>query len=168
MPDPKSRAEALNDGVIGADTSISDVAFDLDGTWTSIYTLDTREHTAGYDISEIRAIAGWPMPRADQQFEVFYATVLQPGVFVSLGTFSYLASDADGALSSMIDVSRDNGSLLATGVGTLRFDFMSPGAGHETAYREVDVLGTPTAVPEPLGAIWAAGLMLLGRRGRRR
>lgn len=160
-----SRIEALNDGLIGADSVLSDGAFDLDGTWTSIFTLDTSVNTEGYDVTAIRTISGWLGPRTDQKYELFYSTVEAPLVFISLGIFSYLPGADGSAIIELTDLS----GVIATGVKSLRFDFMTPSSSDETVYREIDIVGHPTGVPEPTSlALFGLGMLssLVLRRRR--
>jgi hypothetical protein len=136
------RIEALNDGEPGVDSAQPGVAFDLDGVWTTTFVLATARAPKGYDINEIRTIAGWIKNRANQKYELLLAKIAAPGSFISLGVFEY-APNVTG--STRITLTKANGPL-ATGVAAIRFRFMPdrPGVQAETAYREIDVIGSPT------------------------
>ena len=135
------RVGALNDGELGQDSSQAGVAFDLDGAWTTTFVLNTARAPRGYEIREIRTLAGWVKYRANQKYELAVAKVGQPDLFVPLGVVEYAP---DCTCSSRVTLSQANGPL-ATGVAALRFRFMPQRAGvqSETAYREIDVVGIP-------------------------
>ena len=135
------RIEALNDGELGQDTSQPGVAFDFDGAWTTTFTLDKAKAPKGYEIREVRTVAGWVKYRANQKYELSIARVDKPDIFISLGIVDYAP---DSTCSSRVTLSKANGPL-ATGVLALRFRFMPqrPGVQAETAYREIDVIGAP-------------------------
>ena len=154
-----SSTAALNDGILGQDNINTDTAFDLDGTWVSTYLLNTALHPGGYDITENRTISGWAANRANQSFELLFATVDKPNDFVSYGTFSYSPNNTG---SAMIDLTDSTGTI-ATGVAAVRFNVLNAG----TVYREFDVFGQATPVPEPaslLTLLCAAGLLRPPRR----
>jgi hypothetical protein len=135
------RIEALNDGDLGQNSAQPGIAFDFDGAWTTTFRLDTAKAPKGYEIREIRSLAGWLKHRANQKYELAIASVGKPDVFVSLGLVEYAP---DSTCASRITLNKENGPL-ATGVAALRFRFMPQRAGvqSETAYREIDVLGAP-------------------------
>jgi hypothetical protein len=141
VPYQGCRIAALNDGGLGQDSNQAGVAFDLDGAWTTTFLLDRARAPKGYEIREIRTLAGWIRHRANQKYELSIAAADKPDLFVSLGVFEYAP---DSTCSSRIALSRADGPLAA-GVVALRFRFMPQRAGvqSETAYREIDVVGAP-------------------------
>jgi hypothetical protein len=160
-----SNTDALNDGSAGAASDTSTIAFDLDGTWTSTFNLNTTLNPLGYDISKIQSISGWTDQRTNQNYQVSYSVVGDSG-FVSLGTFSFNGpSDGNPNATRMtLDITG------LTGVDAVRFAFSPLGAGgDEAVYRELDVFGSAVAaptVPEPasLGLLAAGSLLAMRRR----
>ncbi|MFZ2657827.1 MAG: hypothetical protein WAX69_23035 [Victivallales bacterium] len=140
-PHQACNAAALNDGNTGNPSDQNGVTFDLDGTWTTTFVLDASKASKGYDISEIRTVAGWPPSRAYQKYELLVSKVSAPDKFISMGTFNV---DAEGgALASQIKLTGKE-SLIETNVSSIKFKFMVPNPAvpaTETAYREIDVVG---------------------------
>ena len=138
--------------------------------WTGIpdnasitYTLNTSVNTAGYDITTIDIFTGWgDKGRVDPNVTVSYATVGSP-TFVSLGT-AFHANALDNNVHNDWIQSHLTDSLLASGVSAIKFDF-GPQQNTYVGYRELDVIGAPTGVPEPsLGLLGLASLILVRRR----
>ena len=156
-----STTSALNDGVQGlsfasGNGALSSGAFDLDGTWTTTFYLD-----AGYDLRQLDTIASWPAARASQAYQVSVRQVGNP-VFTLLATVDFEVSPDQ---SSKIVIT-DTAGTLAYNVDAIQFDFTvatGSASGRETVYRELDVFGVPTVVPEPssVGLALAGGAMLL-------
>jgi len=136
---------ALSDGLLGSASTNTDTAFDLDGQWTSTYTLNTGIAPGGYDISEIRTISGWQESRTSQTYELFFAFAGDPGTYISHGTFAYSLGTSTTSKSTQISLTEPTG-VIASGVVSVRFAIFSPGSGRETVYREIDVLGKPTLI----------------------
>lgn len=143
-----SNTAALNNGLVGGVNDLAASAFDLDGTWSSTYVLDTSVNILGYNITEIRSIAAFDASRASQKFELFFSFVGDPSYFVSYD-FHTLTYDLTGA--TMLSLT-DNTGVIASGVKAIRFDFKDPRVlvgGDESTIRELDVFGTAVPAPEP-------------------
>ena len=141
------------------------VAGNTAGT-TVTYTLNTAASPLGFNLNSIAVYGGWNDNGRDQQdYQVLYSTVQNPTTFTSLATVNFNPTVPDGTQSATRTIVTDTTGLLATGVGALRFNFLSPENGY-TGYAEIDVLGSPT--PEPAGSallcVGAAALMLRRRR----
>lgn len=112
------------------------------------FALDTAASPTGYDISSIETFSGWQdAGRTNQNYTIRYATVDNPGVYITLTTVSFVANAASGKAT----ISPSGGSILATRVGEVQFDFGAQQNGH-VGYRELDVFGAPSALPSSLTA----------------
>jgi hypothetical protein len=170
-----STTSALNDGSPGlpssAGTDLTTVAFDLDGTWTTTFNLNTNPGTGGsalgYAITQIQTTAGWPDERADQTYALSYSTVAAPSTFIPLGTFSLDSravanpSSPSTPFNGASEITlTDSTGILATHVAALQFSFSELNGGNSgTVYREIDVLGH-AVVPEPSSIVLATLAMV--------
>jgi hypothetical protein len=141
----------LNDGSLFGATD------DKDYTSTTTYALDTAATPGGFDVTEIRTDAGLPIAdngdeRSNQSYEVWWAAVDAPDVFVQLGAFHHIMVNR-AERASQVDLLHADGSPLATGVAKIQFRFTQPprrqfgfyGIETKTPYREIEVLGAPSA-----------------------
>lgn len=128
----------------------------------SVYTffLDVTTNTLGYDISQVDVFTGWIDNRAGQTYTVAFSTV-------GSATFTDVLSVSESATATSLvtHVMDDGAALLGTGVDAIRFTIGATD-GTEDVYREVDVIGSATAVPEPSSAalFGIGGLALILRR----
>lgn len=138
---------ALNDGGVGLYNTNPGTAVDLDGVWSTVFTLNTSANTSGYDITQIATIGGWHVYANSQRYDVWYNTAAN-STFVSLGTFSINGgSPAQPGGSSKITLT-DSTGVIARWVKQLRFDVhASPDPFH--VYREFDVIGTASSTAAP-------------------
>jgi Ca2+-binding RTX toxin-like protein len=117
------------------------------------FALNTTTNTSGYDISSIAVYTGWQDPgRVNQDYVVQIAPV--GADFTNAASFitvTSVAGAASGANSGRTIITPTNGSLIAKGVGAVRFLFNNQQNGH-VGYREIDVLGAPTAKTLTIGA----------------
>lgn len=134
-------AAALNDGKLGTPLNQGSVTFALNGLWTVTFVLDTLKAPRGYDIREIRTIAGWPPNRACQKYELLVSKVSDPDKFISLGLYEV---DAKNALATQIKLTGTE-NPLAINVAIIKFKIMmvesSTKGQTSTTYREIDVIG---------------------------
>jgi hypothetical protein len=145
-------------------------------SYTVVFDLDVSVNTFGYNISSINTFSGWQDGRVFQDFMVEFS-VVGSSLYSSLGSFSYLASDVPGAFPLSANNSLwlnivDNSGNIATGVDSIRFTLNEvnvPGFSLlGSAYREIDVLGAATVVPEPSVMSLFIGAVILFMALRRR
>lgn len=133
---PGQETSSLNDGGNGT------VTFDLDGKWTTTFDLDIAKAPKGYDITEIITSAAWAPNRACQKYELLLSKVSAPDKFISMGIFE---ADAEKAIATQIKLTGKQ-NLIESNVAAVKFNFMVPksaaGGATETAYREIDIIGT--------------------------
>ena len=126
------------------------------------FSFDLTASPAGYDLSQIQTYTGWDTGRDGQEYSLAYSTASAPGTFIplaSVGPFNVASSTGNGNLR--VTISDLLGGTLVSHVATLRFTFTGF-ENNASAWREFDVIGTPTAVPEPSTAAMATlGLLLL-------
>ncbi len=148
----KHPTTVLNDGKLDVVTN------DKDALSTTTFTLATSAHTSGYDVFEIRSMAGMPMAaneddRSHQAYEVWWAGVDAPDNFQRLGDFHHIMVNRDERASQIL-ISRLDGQPLARQVKKIQFRFIEPplrqygffGIGSPVRYREIEALGVPSAV----------------------
>jgi len=142
------------------DGGTSDFSY-LEGSYSVTFMLDTTSNTAGYDLTSIATISGWTSSRIAQSYSVTYTTIANPATSVELATVFY----DPGAGGSAKVVLTDSSGLLATGVNSITFNISQP-PQFGTVWREMEVQGSPTAVPEPaaLGLLGVGAVLLLRRR----
>lgn len=130
---------------------------DPDRTWTTTYTLDTTLAPAGYDVDEVRVAAGLATAgngdeRAHQAWELWWSAVDAPDTFQPIGDFRHILVNT-AQRASQVTLTRPEGAPIARRVARLQFRFKQPPTrqfGFITIdspahYREVEVLGGPTA-----------------------
>jgi hypothetical protein len=142
----------------------------FDSTYTLTFNLNTTVNTLGYDITSISTITGWQDERLFQNYSIDYRFA-GGSTYFSLGSFANtpVAAVANGSLQLII--TDTNGAVLS-GVDSIRFNMnlISGGAGLVgSAFREIDVFGTATVVPEPstYALLSLAGIVFLLVRARR-
>lgn len=133
------------------------------------YNLDISVNTGGYDITSIETYAGWAdLNRGTQAYTVEISTVGNAG-FSTLATVTF---NKDSFTQEKISISEDTTGILATGVDAIRFDFGSLTGSQEfsgVGYKELDVSGMASAIPEPTSlTLLGSSLLLVIMFGRKR
>lgn len=138
------------------------------GQTTTTYTLNTVTATLGYDIHAINIFSGWNDDRADQSYRIFYSLV-GSAAFIQLGG-DITAGPAGNVQGSTLTRTFDtSGAAILSGVDAIQFvQFDGPAQfdGTGTVYREFDVIGAATTIPEPTTAVM--GFLALAALATRR
>ena len=132
---------------------------------TLTYTLGNGPTGLGYSVSEFRAYSGWQdTGRSRQDFTLTFSTVAAPTTFIPLITYHGTANTLDE-----LTVVKDSLGATIPNVYAIQFQTAGDVQNGYVGWREFDLIGTPTAVPEPtsLGLLALATLSLLPRRRRR-
>ena len=165
-------SDGSNGGFTWLDPSmVTEGAFDVDGAFTVTYNLNTAVNTAGYDLKTIRTFTA----HLDNRVSQFYTVAVKyvgDNVFTDLLMVERPYSGGNFQ-AQVVTLENDIGAgttPFATGVAAIRFD-INPGTAPASVWREIDVLGTASAVPEPgtfvLSACGLLSLLTYGWRSRK-
>lgn len=165
----------INNGSVPAATNTTGDASIVPGDVLT-FNFDTSVNTLGYDITSIVTLAGGNQ-RAAQGFDVIVtfmndstATVISADTAVGAvaGTYAGLTDDSnyfnnfDGNGYTAVTITEDTSGIVASGVKAITFTNFSEanrnGSDGAVIYREFDVFGVATAVPEPDTYALLAGL----------
>ena len=138
------------------------------GTNPSItYTFSSAGAPSGYTITSINSISGWQdthtFSNQAYQIDVQYAG---SSSFVPLQTVNYSPFPDNGGNVDAPNSSQVTLTGSVPNVTAIRFDILNNG-GSGQVFREIDVAGTPTSVPEPASIaslLVGSGMLLLRRR----
>ena len=128
------------------------------------FNFDLGLNPQGYDISAITVLTASAQTRTGQAYSVSYADVNNPLSYVFLAS---LSGSEFGNHDGATEVQSYLTDLNAYNVASLQFTFAN--VGEESMFREIDISGAASAVPEPgsmfaLGGLLANGLMMRQRR----
>ena len=102
----------------------------------------------------MNVFSGWGDTGRDHlAVEVLYSTVAAPTTFLSLATLNYNPNTSPG---QPVWAQANLTGITATGVAAIGFNFNLDTEAGYSGYRELDVLGTPTA-PPPSGTTLGSG-----------
>jgi|GEM_PF-866175 len=142
----------LTDGSFGAvgsgDNSTLATCGSAQGTFV-VYT--TMGNGYGIDLSNIVTFAGWTDKGRDEQaYAIYYATASDPQTFIYLTYVDFNPDVASGVKTTdRVTVKPGTGSVFATNVVKVKFDFTSPaGENGYSGYAEIQLLGKASA---PMG-----------------
>lgn len=146
----KRPATLLNDGLLDNYTN------ERDNQFSTRFTLRTATTPQGFDVREIRSVAGLPIAangdeQAHQAYEIWWSSVDAPDSFVRLGDFHHIMVNRTER-SSRIVINRADDEPLARRVKAIEFRFVEPplrqvgfiGIGNPTRYRELEAFGAPS------------------------
>ena len=129
------------------------------------YKLNTVAAPLGFDLTKIETFASWFDNRSSQEYTVAVEYVGTPGTYTQLGgTFSINNAGGQGQ-ATHIALADNANAVFATGVSAIRFTLDT--VDNWNGYREIDVYGVATVIPEPAAAVLGTfGLLTLLRRRR--
>lgn len=141
-------------------------------TTTLVFKLDTDTNTKGYDISKIVSVSGYPFNRNTiQAYDVYIKKVGGTTYGFLYGIDSSLSGNNTANQEVQVTV-QDTSGILASGVAEIEVAFRNYSgiSSGVAAYRELDVFGSATTIPEPstLSLLSAAMLGLLAYAWRKR
>jgi len=119
-----------------------------------VYTLTNSPN--GSDVTNIVVYSGWAdSGRFGQYYNLSYSTVSAPTTFIPITTVHYLPPvPGSTPVANRVAIAMNNGSPLASAVGSIKFDFSSPpnsgnfNNGYQ-GYSQIIVQGKNTAAPPP-------------------
>ena len=160
----QSQADQLSNGDGGSHLGNTGVLVAGDSL---TYTLRTDTNKSGYDISKIDVLGGYSSSLAgyaNTDVTISYRLV-GSSTFQKLGDFTY---DAGNVAASSLSVTDSTGTVLS-GIDAISFRFAGSFVGSQSYLQEIDVVGTPTSVPEPtmVSFIALGTLSLLSQRRRK-
>jgi hypothetical protein len=145
---------------------------------TIAFTLNTSgANSPGYTLTAIHTFAGWANSKgfADQSYTVKYTKVGESlnSYLNTLTTVSYVPFNtnplASEQSSTQVFITEDTSGILAKNVSQIEFIVSQPSntqgtqpGWQGTVYREFDVIGSVTAVPEPTACVLVGALSISG------
>ena len=143
----------LNDGV--STTGAADYLFVTEGTLD--FNFDLTVNTAGYDITQIDTFSGnSDANRVEQDYTVSYATVAAPTTFIDIATIDDIKDFA--VKEAKWSITEDSTGILASNVATIRYVFPLQ-ALSGVQYKEIDIIGVVSVIPEPGTYALIAGML---------
>lgn len=168
-----STVAALYNGIDGDPVSTDDSSsFTPSAPTTVVFQLDTTTNANGYDINKIVSLSGYCDIRTLQAYSLSVAKVGSSTYSLLYSVDSTLTNNTN-VLGTDVQVTAigSSGGAIASGIGSIKVEFLGNGsASPETVYREMDVFGSATTIPEPSTLVlMVAGLVgLLAYAWRKR
>jgi hypothetical protein len=166
---PYNNFSNLTDGLASTKVTNNDLSHDTyfdgsDFTATTPTITYSFSNPRGMTLTSINSISGWADTPSfsNQDYKVLVSHVGTPSNFVLLTSVDYNPWDPsyDGPNSTQVTLT-GSGGPLATGVAAIEFQFINNG-GSGQVFREIDVVGSVTAVPEPSSVMALCGLGGIG------
>lgn len=162
----------LTDGSFGATGAVLGPVVSFQPATAVTFSFDLTASPAGYDLSQVRTYTGWDTGRDGQEYSLEYSITSAPATFLALTTVGPInVASGTGNGNAQVTISDLLAGTLVGNVAALRFTFTNFENG-ASAWREIDVFGTPAAIPEPatsaisLALLAGAALMIRRRQVR--
>ena len=158
--------DKLVDGLHGADGSVANIAQSSSGTASAIFDLGTGANGAGYDLTSILSIAAWGgLNFGSQVWTLEVKGVELTDTYSTLVSVDYQIAGANATKVTLTDLGGD----LTSGVQFIRVTAQPndiSGNSDRFVWRELDIFGEATVVPEPstTALLGLGGLALILRR----
>lgn len=151
----------LTDGNFGATGPVAGVVVSFAPATAVTFSFDLSASPAGYDLTQIRTYTGWDTGRDGQEYSLEYSTASAPATFLALTTVSPI-NVASGTGNGNLEVTISDllAGTLVGNVAALRFTFTTF-ENNSSAWREIDVFGTPATIPEPATSAISLALLSL-------
>jgi len=160
-----SSVTALYNGSYGTnDVTDGDSSLSPNALTTVVFQLKTTDANSknGYDVSKITCLSGYGADRTCQAYDVYVAKDINSTYNLLYSVSSSLANNTQASDTDvLVTAAGSSGGVIASNVGAIKIVFQDPVAdNYVTVYRELDVIGTASAIPEPNTlALVAAGLI---------
>ncbi|CAA6677713.1 MULTISPECIES: PEP-CTERM sorting domain-containing protein [unclassified Lentimonas] len=159
------QANILTDGAVGVGNSGTGFRIPLGASATDSFTInfDISTNTLGYDITSVNTYAAWTVAgsgRANQGYTatVSFADGITSDLIIASGTHENNAAPIN--VWTQVSITEDTTGIIASGVKSITFsNFDASNSGGDSQYREFDVIGVATVVPEPSSYALLAGLL---------
>lgn len=163
----------LTDGLFGATGADYGASVSFAATTVVQFDFNLTASPDGYNVTEVRTYTGWDTGRDGQEFVLAYSLVSAPSTFYTLATVGpYDVSSSPTYGRIMVSITDPLEVTLIGNVAALRFTFTNF-ENSASAWREIDVIGTPVAIPEPshaalLFAVATVSALVVRRRAKAR
>ena len=144
----------LTDGALGNSGDVSGFATcGANGGTSLIYTLTNM--VFGTDVTNIVTYSGWGNDgRSGQYYIVSYSTISAPTTFIPITTVCYNPYTNGPAVANRVAIAKSDGSALAKGVASIKFDFAGPSYANAfnnnyQGYSEIVIQGKDSTAPPP-------------------
>jgi len=149
-----SSVTALYNGSYGlAGITDGDSALAPNASTTVVFQLKTTDanNKNGYDITKINCLSGYLDSRTCQAYDVYVANDINSTYGLLYSISSSLADNIEASKTDvLVTAVGSSGGVIASNVGAIKIVFQDPVADNfVTVYRELDVIGTASAIPEP-------------------
>ena len=146
---------SYNAGAVGFGTAYIDSG--TSDPWTVEFIFDLTTNIYGYDLTGLNVYSGWDSGLANQDYTIEVSTY-DSADYYTLTSVTQTASN----VALVTSIFEDDSGIVATNVDAIRFTHHTASSNGRGSYREIDVLGVASTVPEPSTVALFIGLGALG------